>query len=388
MHCNFSPPLCPTLNAICCLLQINIYLKIIRTVSLYVKKSGTVKDVKALLHGEYGFSESLQELCFNGDCLRDGQRLLECGVDRDSTLHLVVRNPDEFKIYVKLPSNPHTMVVEARALDTVRNIKAIIETKEGIELDQFTLVYHGQLLEDDSTLVSLNIQNESTLHVVLNPKAVLSISVKLPRGEIIKLKARALFTVSDVKTIVGSIVGESVSDHTMFYAGKNLDDFRTLAFYDIMEESVLEILPLKFQIFVKSWDGKTITLSVERYDSIKNIKEKFFHKLNLKMPAKFLSLVFSGKMLVDSQDLGSYNIQQHSTLIAVYTPCAIRIKLANVGGSVTEHTTIHQLKNLIQRKRNIHVKEIYFQGVALQDDHRLSDYGAFDSKATFWVVSD
>lgn len=369
-------------------MQINIYLKIIRPVSLNVKKSDRVKDVKALLHDKFGFSESLQDLCLDGDCLRDGQRLMDCGVQRDSTLHLVLRNPDEFKIYVKLPSNPSTMAVEAKARDTVGNIKAIIKDKEGIELDHFTLVYHGKLLEDDSTLVSLNIQHKSTLHVVLNPKDLMSIFVKLPSGEFIKVEARALFAVSDVKTIVGSIVGVSVSDHTLFYAGKKLDDFRTLAFYDIKEESVLEILLLKFQIFVRNWDGKTITLAVERHDTIENIKQKFFHKLNLRMPAHFLSLVFSGKTLENSRDLASYNMQQHSTLIAVHTPRASRIKLANIGSSVTESTTIPQLKNMIQRKRNIHVKEIYFQGLALQDDRNLSDYGAFDNNAIFWIVSE
>ena len=138
-----------------------------------------------MLSVKYGYSETLQELCFNGDWLRDDQKLIDC-----ATLHLILQI--QFvgtKLYVKLPWKPNSIVfISTKAHDTVRVVKVMIQTKEGISSNTFMLIHSGELLEDEKTLASLNIQSESTLHVVLNLKDV-SISVKLPKGETVKLKA-------------------------------------------------------------------------------------------------------------------------------------------------------------------------------------------------------
>ncbi|XP_015887127.1 polyubiquitin 8 [Ziziphus jujuba] len=207
-----------------------------------VKTSETIKNLKDKVNWRFGIPENLQLLFFNGDILRNGQRLVDYGIHKDSNvLNLVINNFVGIKISIKLPWNPVTMVVEAKAEETVRHIKSIIKNKEGIKLEQFTLVYEGKLLEDDSrTLESLNIESEATFHVVLNPKDKLSIRIKMmPTKEIIKIQAKALFTVSDVKSVVWSIVGVSESDQNLIHDGKILEDDKTLAFYEIEDESVL-----------------------------------------------------------------------------------------------------------------------------------------------------
>ena len=263
--------------------------------------------------------------------------------------------------------------------DSIANLKSMIKVKKGFPVDEQRIVYNGRNLEDDQTVSDYNIQDKSTLNLVLPVRNnCMEVTIlKETMGPVPTLAVRPNDSILDVKRKIQGMSGVPFHKQILIFAGEELQNILTISNYNIQNKSVIDLVETITVYFATPFRSQErMKFELNPFDTIGGVKAKIHARTRIPLHQQVLE--FNDEELRNVDTLNHYNIGDNSTIFVYVT---VEIVVMYRGTKVTQRLklfksdTIKDVKERIQLSKDIpsDMQRLYFRGQRLIDSQTLSD---------------
>ena len=372
-----------------------------RILEIEFKSSDNILKIKQNIFYKYNINEIQQILYYKGKELEDNKTIENYKINYKSNIILYVNTLIDKVIYYKLPNNI-VMLLAVSQFRTLKDIKNQIKISQNIDISEQRLFFKNkELTNDDINIFDYKPFKEEEKQIAfdlyIGKKDGILIDIKRTSGEIIKLKY--YFSIStkiiNIKEKINELIRHFLPDiQTLSYNGIELENEKTLEFYNIKKNTTLE---LEFKskkgifIFIKRPDDSFIIEEVNPSETILNIKKKLIDIY----PIEHQRLEYNFEVLNNDKNLTDYNIKNESNLELIFTSGndeTFQIFVKTLTGktitlAVKSDYTIEIIKELIYTKVRKSIEEwrLIFAGKQFDNIRTLADYN-IQKESTLHIV--
>ena len=339
------------------------------TLTLIIKKSDEVISIKNKIEELEEIAASRQRLIFMGNELFNQDRISHYCIREES---IIICESSE--LLVILP-NDEIITVPTTTYDTIASIKEKIEDIQGIpKAEQFMFhsccSFRGRQLDDSKTIFENNLGN-NLVYVLQSLKQMqLFIEILQSTRKIINISVDVSDTILEIKKKIQNHFSHDLMGYKLFYYDNELDDSKSLAFYGIRDQTVMQFCESKI-VFIKRLSHEKLKLKVKKSDTIDEIKTKIAEELNTEH--HLLKLYFCGSNLDNSKTIEECKIGYGMTVelqagIKVYISSSHRNRMVF---EVQSGDTVLGLKEKIKVKAGIPIDYQYIlhEKIELSNDY-------------------